>query len=268
MADLEPNFWIDVEGDVVAQLVDHIVLLAFESQVLFAERFGGVAWEGDLTEPPTFTFHTDPPARFAPSFVGSTSADGSWMWGWHNINQFAEPVVAIANTVHGNGEQLGIAELTTALQPLDAEARAAQGLPVRTDVATQYVLLTQALSLDPAPVWFRSFGESADDQATFILRNDADFALPPARSLSVNRTLTEGLSSGMMTDHVLAVHSYAARREGIVLDRADADCYELRCADGTVIVRFDDLRRISAIESTVGPESVGPETVGAEWSDG
>lgn len=264
MADLEPNFWIDVEGDVVAQLVDHIVALAVESQSLFAEQFGGVAWEGDVTEPPTFTFHTDPPARFAASFVGSTSAEGSWMWGWHNINQFPEPVVAIANTVYGNGEQLGIVELTTPLQPLDADARAEQGLPARTDVATQYVLLTQALSLDPAPVWFRSLGDSPDDQAMFLLRNDDDFSLPPARCLSVNRTLTDGLSSGLMTDQVLAVHSYAARREGIVIDRADADCYELRCADGIVTVRFDDLRRISALQSTIGAES----TNGAEWGDG
>ncbi len=252
----------------VAQLVDHIVLLACESQVRFAEQFGGVAWVGDLSEPPTFTFHTDPPTVFAPSFVGSTSAEGSWMWGWHNINQFTKSVVAIANTVYGNGEQLGITELTTPLQPLDPDARAAQGLPARTDVATQYTLLTQALSLDPTPIWFRSLGDSPEDQATFILRNDAEFSLPPAGSLSVSRTLTEGLSSGLMTDHVLAVHSYAARREGIELDRADADRYDLRCADGTVTVRFDDLRRISSVESTIGPETIGPESIGAEWGDG
>ena len=251
MNDTTPNFWVDPDGDLVTQLADHVAALAAEAQALFAARFGGVAWQADLGEPATFTFYTDPPTVFEPSFVGSTAEDGTWMWGWHNINGFPESLVANAVTVYENGERFGIGELMTPVQPLDPDTRMAEVLPPRGDVPALYTLVTQALAADPAPIWFRSVNDSSDSSAMFILRNDAAFTLPPPTSLSVTRALTDAISSGLTSDPMLAVHAYADRRDGVTLTHAEVDRYELQTPDGAVIVRFDEHRRISAFESTI-----------------
>lgn len=47
-----------------------------------------------------------------------SSADGTWMWGWNNINGFPASVLRVAEWVRGLGREWGLKELTTDCFPL------------------------------------------------------------------------------------------------------------------------------------------------------
>ncbi|MGZ8176986.1 DUF6882 domain-containing protein [Williamsia sp. SKLECPSW1] len=252
MGDLPGHFWIDQERDVVAQLADHTAVLSGEAQEMFAERYGHAAWDASLGDPVSFVFHTDPPTFFAPCFLGSRAEDGSWMWGWNNINGFADPVVAIAHSVYQCGDHLSVDEFRIPLQHTDPRLREADGLPVRADCETTFLLAAQALSLDPAPAYFRVMGDSDESRSYLLLRNDDEFALPPATAMSVQHALTAALAAGTMTDHALAVFAYADRRAGVTIDDPGDQHYTLHTADGSVTVSFDGQGRIARIESRSG----------------
>lgn len=47
-----------------------------------------------------------------------SSADGTWMWGWNNINGFPASVLRVAEWVRGLGREWGLKELTTDCFPM------------------------------------------------------------------------------------------------------------------------------------------------------
>ncbi|MBT0568666.1 DUF6882 domain-containing protein [Williamsia sp. CHRR-6] len=243
-----PQWWIDPGGDVINQLVDHTIILSCEAQDLFAERFVGVAWGADLGGDPTFWFDTEPPTHFRPYFVGSSVDGDSWMWGWHNVNDYPEAVIGLAQRLHDAGESMGSTELTTALLALDADVRRSQRLPDRDHPEMAYVYAAQAMSGVAAPVYYRGpVGE--ETFAWFVLDNPAEFHLPAPTVRASGAALTAALSTGFVLDHRLAVEAYADRRVGVTA-RLTTTGIDLDTSDGTVVVEFDELGRIDRLSYT------------------
>lgn len=59
---------------------------------------------------------------FPVQFLGSEAADDqTWMWGWHNVNNFPSSIVAIAQHLRQLGHRWGLAELATPSFPLSQE---------------------------------------------------------------------------------------------------------------------------------------------------
>jgi hypothetical protein len=232
---------------VISQLVDHTLILSVESQTELIDRYSGLPWRVDLTEPPVFWFERQPAAAmFRPHFIGSVSTrTNTWLWAWENINNFPEPVVALARHVRAVGERLGVAELTTAYQKLDAAERAYDGLTARGIPEGVFAYCAQALSGIPAPVYYRA--PNGGGYSWFLLDNANEFSLPEPTAASALGAITRALQTGDITDHRLALAAYASRRQGISMDSAGAGEVVMRASDAQLVVRFDDIGRIAEI---------------------
>ena len=244
--------------DLMEQLIDNVAILAMEAQAQFAEIYGDYAWRADLTEPAVFWFEREPPAMFAPSFIGSTSGvSNTWLWGWENINGFPHAVVEDAERLHEIAESfttmnpnLDCVELLTPNLPLSAEERHGMGLRDRDEYS--YVYAAMAVAGMEVPVYYRGpTGEGS--YAWFLLHNPQEFSLPSATPLATATALTEALNRGLLTNHKVALEAYAARRAGIDMTMAD-DVATLETPAGTLTVTFDEFGRIGRISSTLSPE--------------
>lgn len=81
----------------------------------------GRSWNADLRGG-TLQFGDD---TFPAQFLGSESQTaGSWLWGWENVNDLPDEVVAAAGALRTWGEANGLVALTEAEQPLTAEVNA------------------------------------------------------------------------------------------------------------------------------------------------
>lgn len=241
---------IAADADPVAQLVNHVAILALEAQARFAETYADYNWRADLTEPPVFWFEREPKAIFRPHVIGTTSGQSdTWLWAWENVNNFPDSVVEVANAVKAIGEQLGARDLTTAEQPLDADARQTEGLgsgPGLWEVPAQ-TLTFAAASVGGlrVPVFYRA-PTGGGSFVWFLLDNEAEFTLPQPTALATATAIGEALSSGHLTDHKAGLRAYAQRRAGVRLDEG-ADTWTLHTADGAVAIAFDDQDRIVRI---------------------
>ncbi len=252
---------LDPDAAKLPQLIDNVVILAFEAQKAFIERFGGLPqWGVDLDAQLLWLEGEQGRAEFVPFFLG-TAAEGSdtWMWGWNNINGFSASVVGIANDVLAFGEHFAEQALTVAQQPLDAANRVAQGLPaLQPDVSLVRVcvLAAQALSGIAAPVWYVAEAAPGSD-AWFLLSNPAQFALPPATVLPTLAALTDALEVGAITHGAAALAGYASRREGVALIEEGPNLV-LRLTDGDILVTLDDRGRITRMNGTAGASAPQP----------
>jgi len=241
------DFTLTRDRDVISQLVDHTITLSIESQTELIARYSGLPWRVDLTEPPVFWFERQPAAAmFRPHFIGSVSTrTNTWLWAWENINNFPEPVVALARHVRAVGERLGVAELTTAYQKLDATERVYEGLIARGIPEGVFAYCAQALSGIAAPVYYRA--PNGGGYSWFLLENPNEFSLPEPTVTAAVGAIARALETGDITDHRLALTAYAQRRQGISLDHSGADEVVMRASDGQLVIRFDDSDRIAEI---------------------
>lgn len=254
MTDIELR--ISPDRNVIDQLVDQAFVLATEAQTRFAEQYGSYSWRADLGDDnPVFWFEREPePAIFRPHFIGSTSGvSNTWLWGWDNINGFPDAAVEVVAQLRGIAEQLGDPELTTAKLPLESDAREAEGFPEHDEYS--YVYAAMAVSGLKIPVFYRAPSGPEGSYAWFVLDNAAEFTLADATPIDMTGAITQALETGRLTDHRLAVESYAQRRSGVTLvegDSADGggSALTLSTASGDVTVTFDDENRVVRISGT------------------
>ncbi len=233
----------------LAQLIDNIVVLSFEIQAVFADRYGELSWRADLNDPAAFWFEREPAAVFRPHFIGSSSGfSNTWLWAWHNINDYPEAVVATATSVRALGEQLGCAELTTAQQSLDVGERGEAGLDTVQQADQSLVFAAAALSALPVPAYYRApTGEGSF--AWFLLDNPNEFSLPPASAVPTAAAITQAVASGYLRDARTAVEAYAERRDGVEISD-DGDALLVSANDGELRLEFDAEGRLSRLAGT------------------
>lgn len=240
---------LDPDQQILPQLVDHIIVFSFEIQRAFADRYGELSWRADLAEPASFWFEREPVALFRPHILGTSSGSSySWLWGWHNINGFPEAVVETATAVRAWGEQLDCAELLTAEQPLDDQARQELGLATVGAADQALVFAAAALSRLPLPAYYRA-PTGDDSYAWFLLDNAEEFALPAASAVTTAAAISQAVSSGYVSRPRTALQGYADRREGVELSD-DGDAVLVSANDGELRVEFDAQGRVSRITGT------------------
>lgn len=82
-------------------------------------------------------------------FLGSEAADdGTWMWGWNNINGFP---ASLLEGVRAIGQQWGLEELTTATFPLSEDVAGRHLATVSTALAPGCLLEPGSFSLYRGP---------------------------------------------------------------------------------------------------------------------
>ncbi len=102
--ELDPGSWRDVYSACLGP--SRLVQLACQKHVV-----GGRAWDVDF-DAGTLFFEDD---AYPVQFLGSeSSTDGSWLWGWDNVNNFPDELLTTCHHVHALGLSWGVAELTTA----------------------------------------------------------------------------------------------------------------------------------------------------------
>lgn len=240
---------LDPDQHILPQLVDHIIVLSFEIQRAFADRYGELSWRADLAEPAAFWFERDPVALFRPHFLGSSSGSSySWLWGWHNINDYPDAVVETATAVRTWGEQLECAELLVAQQPLDDEARQELGLTTVGAPDQALVFAAAALSGLALPAYYRA-PTGDDSYAWFLLDNSEEFSLPDASAVTTAAAISQAVSSGYVTRPRTALQGYVDRRPGVELSD-DGDAVLVSANDGELRVEFDARGRVSRITGT------------------
>lgn len=250
---------IDPSRDILDQLVDQVLVFATETQELFAERYGDYDWRADFAaEEPVFWFEREPnPALFRPHFVGSSSGiSDTWLWGWENINEFPDEVVALPTKLRDLTAPFEAEELSSAQLPLDADARGEAGLPERT--AYSYVYAAMAVSEIDVPAIYRG-PTGGGSYAWLVVENSEEFALPAPTPLETVAAITKALSLGLVQDHRLALRGYADRRSGVSLAEEDGK-FILKTAAGDVVVTLDEEDRIAHMSSRLqeAPEDTPP----------
>lgn len=130
--ELDPSSWRDVYSACLGP--SRLTQAACQQQVV-----RGRDWEVDF-DAGTLSFGED---SYPVQFLGSeSSADDSWLWGWHNVNNFPEELLTTCHHVHELGRSWGLAELTTArldLTPqLDGHALAAVASVLSADPVAYY----------------------------------------------------------------------------------------------------------------------------------
>ncbi|RAE63149.1 hypothetical protein DN469_31260, partial [Burkholderia multivorans] len=105
-------------------LVNRAVFLSTETQTHFGGLIADAAWEVDFTADPHLTFTDEDGAalRTRPHLLGSEStSQGTWLWGWENINEFPEAVVGLSHEVRKFGAAEDLSEFVTPELDLDDE---------------------------------------------------------------------------------------------------------------------------------------------------
>lgn len=168
-------------------------------------------------------------------FIGSAApGPGSWMWGWHNVNGFADGVVARAGQVRDLGHRFGIPELTSAELPLPAEPMT---------VAT--VLGSVAGLVCGLPLWLLDAGHGT--VGALLLESPA-FAAGPPSAVRASTVLPEAAELGQIRDWSRALRSYATYR-GFTADAAGPGAITLTAADGVLTCALDEHGRLRDVNA-------------------
>jgi hypothetical protein len=170
--------------------------------------------------------------------IGTASpADGTWLWGWRNVNGFPQSFVRQSERVRVLGERYAIPEFTTGSLPLDDD------LPsTLLDAVKAVTGLTAHYS---APT---GNGETR----AWLLLDDPSLALPAPTVARAVGVVTSALAGGNATDHRRALTAWAEQR-GVLLTRVDDDVAELGLTDGSLQVRFDASGRIAGLGRRLRP---------------
>ena len=87
-------------SDSLQSLVNRAIFFSTEMQTRFGLRIADAEWEVDFSENPRLAFTGEHPLTLTAHLIG-TEADSprTWHWGWDNVNEFPEPVVARSHEV-------------------------------------------------------------------------------------------------------------------------------------------------------------------------
>ena len=190
-------------------------------------------WQVDAAAT-TFAF-TDAqggPHRGRAHLIGTSSpADGTWLWGWRNVNGFPQAFVRQSERVRALGERYAIPEFTSGSLPLDDD------LPQTLVDAVKAVTGLTAHYAAPT-----GNGETR----AWLLLDDASLALPAPTVARAVGVVTSALAGGGATEHRRALTAWAEQR-GVRLTRIDDEVAELALTDGSLQVRFDGAGRIAGL---------------------
>ena len=182
-------------------------------------------------------------------FLGSASPeDGTWLWGWQNINDFPDAFVQQAKRIRTFGEKHDVAEFASAQLVLTDE------LPGRLVRAVK--ALTGLTAHVVAPT-------GSGGTRAWLLVDDPALRLPPPAVARTVGVVMSGLAGGAVTDHRRALTAWAEQR-GAVVEPGEAGAARVHVSDGTVRVRFDDDDRITGISTgrgDEGPPDPSPEAL-------
>ncbi|GAA1638925.1 MULTISPECIES: DUF6882 domain-containing protein [Brevibacterium] len=215
-------------------LVNRAVFLSTEMQTHFGSVIAGAAWEVDFSADPTLTFDVEggEPLRTRPHLVGSeSSSQGTWLWGWENINGFPEAVVGLAHEVRKFGAAEGISDLVTPEIDLDDE------LALRLTLAAK----------EATGKWAHYPAAAGAGTTVWVLVDSPALALPAPTVKASVRALMQGLTQTTVDDHRAALAAYADRR-GIPTAELPDGGVRMLFADGSADLSFDEQSRISNCE--------------------
>ena len=224
-----------------------------------ADRTGGAGCSVDMSVP-AITFHApEGDSTFPVQLIGSISKSaGTWMWGWHNVNQFPAEALALAERVRSVGSDLGVSELTT---------------PVVTLSETPSLLLQLAAeSIGSANHWI---SVDAGNGLTVVLAVDAG-QLPAPDADRLISTVMRGIDLQVVEDHRSALVAYA-ERIGLVIEPVEGSerGMRLRNNHGGIDVDFDTEGRMTSISGVThdvvaagdvdATEPLGEDPESSEW---
>ena len=165
-------------------------------------------------------------------FIGTSSPDdGTWLWGWDNINGFPPAFVKQSERVRALGERYVITEFTH------------RTLPLTDDLAPTILRAVKAVTGVTA-----HFSAPTGNGATraWLLLDDPVLALPRPTVVRAVAVLTSALAGGGPIDHRRALTAWAEQR-GARLTGAGEEVVELTLDDGSLQVRFDPSGRIAGL---------------------
>lgn len=215
-------------------LVNRAVFLSTETQTHFGGLIADAAWEVDFTADPhlTFTGEGGNVLRTRPHLLGSEStSQGTWLWGWENINEFPEAVVGLSHEVRKYGAAEDITEFVTSELELDDE------LALRLTLAAK----------EATGKWAHYPAAAGAGTTVWLLVDVPELALPEPTVKASVRALMQGLTQTTVDDHRAALEAYVAKRGIPTAPLADGGL-RLLFADGSADISFDEVRRISNCE--------------------
>lgn len=220
-------------------VVDDCVLAAWEGQLRLAEltEAEGVAdgYSLDLLNG-RFEF-AGTSGQVLPTrahFVGTASpADGRWLWGWHNVNEFPAETVELVGRVRDFGERYGLAELTEAFRPLQVGPR---------PDASRYAWVSTVIG---GGLPHYTFDADRGTIAVLLLESER-FRPPPASVIRASTVIQQVSAEGVVGDWHRAVVSYAGLR-GLGHRPGEGGAIVLTADDGRLSVGFDDHGRIAEL---------------------
>ncbi|GAA0037217.1 MULTISPECIES: DUF6882 domain-containing protein [Brevibacterium] len=215
-------------------LVNRAVFLSTETQTHFGGLIADAAWEVDFTADPhlTFTAEDDAVLRTRPHLLGSeSSSQGTWLWGWENINEFPEAVVGLSHEVRKFGAASDIDELVSPELKLDDE------LALRLTLAAK----------EATGKWAHYPAAAGAGTTVWLLVDAPELTLPEPTVKASVRALMQGLTQTTVDDHRAALEAYVAKR-GIPTAPLPENGLRLLFADGSADLSFDEVSRISNCE--------------------
>lgn len=165
-------------------------------------------------------------------FVGTSSPDdGTWLWGWDNINRFPPSFVKQSERVRALGERYSIPEFTRGR------------LTLTEDLAPTILRAVKAVTGVTA-----HFSAPTGNGATraWLLLDDPVLALPRPTVVRAVAVVTTALAGSGPIDHRRALTAWAEQRGVGVADAGDG-VVELTLDDGSLQVRFDPSGRIAGL---------------------
>ncbi|SMY11812.1 DUF6882 domain-containing protein [Brevibacterium jeotgali] len=223
-------------SDSLQSLVDRAAFLSAEVQQSFGSVIAEREFEVDFSSAPTLRFTGDQTISFRPHMMGSSvsrQAEKTWHWAWDNINEFPEQVVALSARVREHGSARGIAELSDAELPLDPE-----NLPLALTLASKAI----------TGAWAHYPVAAGGGTTVWVLIDDERLTLGEPELKPVVRALASGITGLEVSDHRIALASYATLR-GLRTAPLPDGGVRILCADGSADVTFDEQERISSCQA-------------------
>lgn len=217
----------------LAALADAGAFVSHEHQSHLAELVRADGWRIDAAGSALVFLDAEGRERSVRAhFIGTSSPeDGTWLWGWDNINAFPKPFVKQGERVRALGERYAIREFTTATLPLEED------LPA--------TLLKAVKAVTGVTAHFSAATGNGGTRA-WLLLDDPYLALPEPTVARAVAVLTSALAAGGPADHRRALLAWTEQR-GVGLVHVDQDVDELALPDGALQVRFDVADRIAGL---------------------
>jgi hypothetical protein len=217
----------------LAALADAGAFVSHEHQSHLAELVRADGWRIDAAASALVFLDAEGRERSVRAhFIGTSSPeDGTWLWGWDNINGFPRSFVKQGERVRALGERYAIREFTTATLPLEED------LPA--------TLLKAVKAVTGVTAHFSAATGNGGTRA-WLLLDDPYLALPEPTVARAVAVLTSALAAGGPADHRRALVAWTQQR-GVQMTRVDDDVEELVLPDGALQVRFDVADRIAGL---------------------